>query len=562
MARASLSSPNTAAQLAPVRPHSPRRLRRAVASALVALALCAQGAVLAQPAAALDDPAIEASSVLLVDPESGVTLYENNADGTAYPASLTKIMTALVVLENADLSTQVTVTKADLEPVTPESSVAGFKEGEELTIEQLLYGLLLPSGNDASYILARAVGGTVDNFVAMMNEKAAEIGCTGTHFSNPCGLHADDHYTTARDLYLMETAAMANETFAQIVSTPSYDMPETNKQDARELENTNQLLDPSSSVYYEPCTGIKTGNTDEAGRCLAGSAEQDDVTLYSVVLGAADADIPESLTETKRLFEWAYANFSMTDLVDRGEAVETVDVVDAENDEQLEIGAATALEGLLPNDVAPEDIEVTYDLPETIEAPVAQGEKLGTVTYSYNGQTYGTVELVANNDVNIAPLAWLRNTAQEFIAIREVRIGLAVGGCALIALIVFLIVRGVRKRHARQEYEKRLADIPYGMYGAAGSAPYAPGAPVGVGEDAYLVPISDQQGEDAAPAAADPTPQHIKTSAAAPAPASQPIGAETPLEGSTQAYTYESPAPEAPKTPPSAKGRAKRIPEI
>ena len=296
---------------------SPRSLHARICAlaCLIALTL----SVLAPTAAAaLTDPAIQATSALLIEPTSGTVLYELNADETRYPASTTKIMTALVTLENADLTQQITVEEGDFTHVTADSSVAGFKPGEVLTVEQLLYGLMLPSGNDASYILARAVAGDVDTFVQMMNDRAAELGCTGTHFANPCGLHDDNHYTTARDLMRITQAAMANPTFAQIVSTPSYELPATTLQEARTLENSNLLLDSTSSVYYAPAQGIKTGNTTEAGRCLVAAASQNDITLYSVVLGCADAEIPASLTETKRLFEWAYAEWSVQEIVTAG----------------------------------------------------------------------------------------------------------------------------------------------------------------------------------------------------------------------------------------------------
>lgn len=171
-------------------------------------------------AAAANAPALDATAALLVSPESDMVLYEKNADEKRYPASTTKIMTALLTLENvSDLSAVVTAEASDFENVTADSSNAGIKLGEQVTVKDLLYALMLPSANEAAYMLARHVGGSWEQFVDMMNERAAELGCTGTHFCNPCGLHEDDHYTTAHDLYRIAKQAMKDATFRDIVST-------------------------------------------------------------------------------------------------------------------------------------------------------------------------------------------------------------------------------------------------------------------------------------------------------------------------------------------------------
>lgn len=433
-------------------PH-PLRARICALACLIALTL---SALAPTAAAALTDPALEATAALLVEPTSGTVLYELNADETRYPASTTKIMTALVTLENADLTQQVTVEEGDFTHVTADSSVAGFEPGEVLTVEQLLYGLMLPSGNDASYILARAVAGDVDTFVQMMNDRAAELGCTGTHFANPCGLHDDNHYTTARDLMRITQAAMANPTFAQIVSTPSFELPATNLQEARTLENSNLLLDSTSSVYYAPAQGIKTGNTTEAGRCLVAAASQDDVTLYSVVLGCTDAEIPASLTETKRLFEWAYAEWSVQEIVTAGTALQTVDVVDAHQGEQLQVTADGTLAKLLPNDTDHAAISVSFDLPEEFCAPYTEGDVIGTATYTLNGELLGKVTLSAGNDVDLSALAQIRNIALGIISSPITWVVLGV----FVVLIIASIMRGRQQRRRRLTSQPRYSQPP------------------------------------------------------------------------------------------------------
>ena len=177
-------------------------------------------------AAAANAPALDATAALLVSPESDMVLYEKNADEKRYPASTTKIMTALLTLENvSDLSAVVTAEASDFENVTADSSNAGIKVGEQVTVKDLLYALMLPSANEAAYMLARHVGGSWEQFVDMMNERAAELGCTGTHFANPHGLPKDDHYTTAHDLYRITKEALSHELFATICNTRTTTTP-------------------------------------------------------------------------------------------------------------------------------------------------------------------------------------------------------------------------------------------------------------------------------------------------------------------------------------------------
>ena len=266
-------------------------LRRHIAAFFVLL-LCLL-ALCPGVAQAVSMPDIQATAVYLGDPETGLPLYEKNAEEKRYPASTTKIMTALIVLENVqDLTQKVTVLEEDFNGVGADASKAGFVVGEEVTVMDLLYGLMLPSGNEAANTLARFVSGSVDAFVEKMNARATDLGCTGTHFVNPNGLHDDNHYTTAHDLFRITQEAMKNETFADIVSTAQKNLDPTNK--AAEHPNgknlyiltTNQLiLSRNSPYYYAYATGVKTGHTSQAGYCLVASAEKKGSELISVMLG-------------------------------------------------------------------------------------------------------------------------------------------------------------------------------------------------------------------------------------------------------------------------------------
>ena len=196
-------------------------------------------------------------------------------------------MTALLVLEKCNLSDVVTMQDEDFTDVKNGASNAGLKVGEKITVENLLYCLLLPSGNEAANALARVTGGSVDEFVQMMNDRAKELGCVNTHFANPNGLHDDNHYSCAYDLYLIAQQAMKNSTFATIVNTAQKKLPATNMNVERIIYTTNQLILSSySSIYYDNFYGIKTGHTSQAGYCLVSYAKQSGYTYYSVVLGA------------------------------------------------------------------------------------------------------------------------------------------------------------------------------------------------------------------------------------------------------------------------------------
>ena len=431
-------------------------------AALLALSLAA-------PASALDDPRPNCRAAIVVDGDHGEVLYEFNARQRMYPASITKIMTSLVVLDavgagEISLDTQVTAS-AQAVDLPWDSSTAGIKAGEILTVLDLLYCDLLPSGNEACNILSEAVAGTSAEFVARMNAKARELGMADTHFMNPHGLHDPEHYTTAYDIYLMASAAMDNETFRTIVRTPSYTLPATNLQPERTIYSSNGLL---SSFYaigytYGKAIGIKTGNTGEAGRCLA-SAAVDELgrTFYCVVLGS-EAVTDETgkrdykhLSESKRLLEWAFQNFSRVTLLDQDTEDVMREVAVSLSDEgdyvlARPVGEITAT---MPSDYDPKKAELHFDLPtEPIEAPIAAGDKLGTVTLTYEGQEYGTLDMVAADSVARSEFLYTVQQIEIYWGKWWVKAAV-IGGVALVLLLVLYIavIRPKKRRAKRYSY--------------------------------------------------------------------------------------------------------------
>lgn len=420
-------------------------------------------------ALASNSPALDATAALLVSPDSGMVLYSKNADQKRYPASTTKIMTALLTLENvSNLDETVTSEAVDFENVTADSSNAGILLGEQVTVRDLLYALMLPSANEAAYMLARHVGGSWEQFVDMMNDRAAELGCTGTHFCNPCGLHEEDHYTTAYDLYLIAKEAMKDVTFRDIVSTVQHRMAKTNLHEERIIYTTNQLIFSSFQPWsYANCLGIKTGHTSQAGNCFVGYAEYGDAKLFSVVLGCSDSSkeypsVAASFTDTKKLCQWGFENFTSKTLARQGEEVTYTKVKLSTDTNQLLLTAKADVVALLPKDLDVKALELVEDIPEEVKAPVKAGDPIGTATYRYNGTDYGTVELVALNDISRSTVLFYADKLSTFFQSMVFKI-LLLAAAAFFILHIFtgLVFGGVRRRRRRRSSRSRYNDSTY-----------------------------------------------------------------------------------------------------
>ena len=428
------------------------------------------------PAArALEDPAPQAEAAFLADPESDFILYEKNADEKQYPASTTKIMTALLTLENTDdLNETVEVTEEDFTGVDKDSSKAGFMVGEKVPVIDLLYGLLLPSGNEAANTLARHVGGSVDDFVKMMNQRAKELGCKNTHFVNPNGLHDDDHYTTARDLYKITQQAMKDETFQDIVSTAQKTLSETNMTPTRgkalKVYTTNMLIFSrhQTQYYYAFANGIKTGHTSQAGYCLVASAEKKGGQLISILLGCEKpqgAAQPVTFSETRRMFQWGYDNFTNMTLVEKGDQKRSkkIDVRLSTETDSLVLVTESDLKGTVPTDINLDDLELTYHVPDSVDAPVKAGDKIGTLDVKYNGVDYGQVDLVALSDVSRSEVLYYADKIEHFFQSTLFRV--------LVLLIIllffgyfFLLFYRARRRRLRRKQMMKSKQARYREY--------------------------------------------------------------------------------------------------
>ena len=394
-----------------------------------------------------EDPDIQAKAALLVDANTGAIVYAKNEHQELYPASLTKIMTALLVVEAIDkgqltLEQEVTAS-ATISSLDTDGSAANIKPGEIMTIEQLLYCMLVVSANEACVILAETVAGSVDAFVAQMNEKAQALGCKNTHFVNPTGLHDSQHYTSAWDLYLITKEALTHQDFVRISDTGDITLPATNLHEARSLHSTNYLISVWRSRGYinKNAHGIKTGSTSEAGHCLVSSAAKGSLSFISVVLGCdrltlGDGEIRTmSFYETNRLFQWGFDNFSYKTILTADEYPKEV-AVSLSKIDHVTVHPARDVEILMPNGLEPEDLERTLVLQDPVEAPVTEGQVLGTMELRYDGKLYASADLLALNDVEASRLLTFWRDVKLFFAKPAVKIA----GIVLVVLVVLVLL--------------------------------------------------------------------------------------------------------------------------
>ena len=436
-------------------------------SALAAPALAAD-AVQDAPASEAENTAepfsVDAKAAMLVDLNTNRVIYEQNPDERVYPASLTKIMTCLLVLENGNLSDTVTVTESAFSDIDSSSSVSGLQVGEELTVENLLYCMMLMSGNEASNVAAEYIAGNIPDFVRMMNERAYELGCENTHFCNPHGLHDDEHYTTARDLVKIVQAALKSATFKQITNTAEYAMPATNLSGERTLKTTNQLIwnSTGNAFYYSRAEGIKTGYTSQAGRCVISAARGDGLYLLGVVCGAktevADSGdvIMCSFPECIRLFNYGFDSFSYVTALSPLYPVTQIAINNSAGSEYVALAPKDEIRILLPKNYDPALLETKLTLDAgAVDAPVAAGTKYGTAEVLFNGDSYGTTDLVAITDVAKSEIAAAGSQTSAYIQSNWWKWLVVLIVLAILAFIVFLFAMYLRRREARKKHLKQ-----------------------------------------------------------------------------------------------------------
>ena len=404
---------------------------------------------------------------LLMSLDDGSVIISKNADKQVAPASLTKIMTALVVLRNKpNLEENVTVAEEAITSLQGTgSSISGLKAGETMSIYNMLCCLLIPSGNDAAVAIAYAVGGSQENFVKMMNDTAAELGCKNTHFDNPHGLDSATHKTTANDLAIMAKAALEYPAFETIVSNSSYNLPATNMQGERKLINTNFLLNPAYVTYYSPyCKGVKPGSTDAAGKCLVSVASKDGYNYLAVAMGGdyrdSDKDNIEenqAFMDSLRMYKWAFSSLSYEAVSKEGQFVVSAPVKNCWSTDSVRLVAMSEVLALVPTGNSSQSVRfVPVDLPETLEAPLKKGDYICDAKIMYAEQEIGTVKLAAAEDVRFSVLLYLKDAMARMAATTIFKIIIV-----LIVVVVALYIGAFLFVNYRRRKKRELKIVKY-----------------------------------------------------------------------------------------------------
>ena len=422
------------------------RFFRRAAALVLTLALAAAAALPGLAAYPMPiQTASETEAVYLFNADTGKTILAQNADQQQYVASLTKMMTALLLLESGkDLNGEVTVPTAMTQEFkdiqNANGMTAGLRIGETVRRIDLLYALLVSSANDAASVIAYDVGGSVLDFVRQMNARAAELGCTGTNFTCAHGLFDYGNVSTAEDMARIAAECYKNPTFVQVSGTAAYTMPATNlHQNERTINSTNPLTDTGSEFYRSYIKCVKGGFTTLAGRCAVAFAEQGGHTYGLVILHADNASL---YTECDQLLDWAFESFSDRPLVDTQTELTTVDLTKCRAQPTAALYAAAPVSGYGHAD---DVVSYAFDLPESIPATVKNGQKVGTATVYLDGYEVGTVDLVTHREY----VSDFRTDAKTTLLLMAVLVGI------LIVLGFLTMVAGGGSLNLRRRKRRR-----------------------------------------------------------------------------------------------------------
>ena len=347
----------------------------------------------------VNQPSISADASIVIDNKTNKILYSKNENKKMYPASTTKILTAILVIENSNLDDLVTASYDAIMSIPDGYSIANIQIGEQLTVEQLLELLLVHSANDAANVLAEFIGGSTDSFVSMMNTRINELGLSDSHFTNVYGMHNENHYTTAHDLAIIMKYCLKNDTFRKISGQASCSIPSTNKYGTRTYNSTNELLIPNSSSYYKYLTTGKTGFTSQAKECLVSSAYKDDLELIGVVLGSNNR-----FSDTRAIYDFAYSNYSIKIIANEGDIASNITISNATKEtESLNLLLDESIPVLISNSQDISEISPEIILNDNISAPIEEGSILGKIKYTVAGVTYST-NIIAEHNVEKSKL--------------------------------------------------------------------------------------------------------------------------------------------------------------
>lgn len=405
----------------------------------------------------MEEMKLYSDCLLLVSTDNGEIIFSKNANKQTAPASLTKIITAIVVLENcSDLTATVTIPESCIRELDGTgSSLGGLMVGEQLTVYDLLCCLMLVSANESATTLADYVsGGDRAKFVSMMNEVAERLGCTNSHFENPHGLDNDNQYVTATDMAKFITHAMSFPAFEEIVAKKSYVLPETNMQQSRTIHTSNYMLISRYKDYYcKYVKGGKTGSTSNAGRCFVAYAAKDGYNYVAVALNSIFSDVDNdgvnengSFLDCKEMLDWTFSNIELAAVADTTRVVGQIPVKYAKSVDYITLSPSETVYSLVPKGTDSGSLLVELiDAPESVRAPVKKGDIICIGRVMYAGDVIKEIDLVSNIDAKISIFAFLGSTAKSVLSSWVFRIAAII----IVIVLIILISRKRKKNNSR-----------------------------------------------------------------------------------------------------------------
>ena len=417
-------------------------MRRAIFLLIIAILLCTYGVCYGE---SLN---ITGEAAILIDYDTKAILYEKNMNEQLYPASTTKMITAILAIERGNLDDIITIDQ-EVVSLTKGSHIA-LEPGEKLTLRELLYALLVQSANDSAFAIGKYVSGSINGFVNLMNEKAKEIGAINTNFVNPNGLHVDDHVSTAYDLAMIAQYAMQNDIFREYVNTVSHTIEPTNiKTEARYLKSTNKLLYSNElinldgknvPIKYKNASGVKTGYTSQAQNCLVSYVEENNQRLIAVVLKSSGNDV---YSDTHRLLDYGFNNFRNTPIGYVNEFVDNVKISKGLQPVVAGILDKSFVYPLLNGNIENVERKIVYN--DDLVAPIKKGDVLGKVEYFIDGQSIGESNIISTMDVALDPMTKTLNKILD-------KWYLFVFAIIIISRILVLKSKKRKRRHRRRSY--------------------------------------------------------------------------------------------------------------
>ena len=399
---------------------------------------------------------VDAKAALLVSLDTGEVLYAKNEDMRVYPASITKIMTLIIMLESSRYNPEAPVVMTeDIDPLITgtDSSVSNLQVGEQIRQIDLAYYVLMSSAGDCAYLAALTYGDTVENFVKMTNDKAKALGLKNTHYQNPVGLHDEQNYTTAADTRKLTEYALKNPTFKTICESTRYTVPATNMSGERTLSTTNFLHDETTDYYYMYAHGVKTGYTDEAGRCLVSTASFDGYNYMCVLFGCTVSNEKRyEFIDSRNLYRWAFNNFSFKEIADTKNPVYEMPLELAWDTDYLSLYVENGFVSVMPDDADESTIIIKPNVKpgQKVTAPVKKGQVIATADIIYAEKVIGTVNLVSHDDIkaNFFLSAWAKTKA--FFSSAYMKILYIAAAILIIGFIVAVIALNYNKPKRRK----------------------------------------------------------------------------------------------------------------